>query len=470
MNITPMTKNKKLDYYYNLCREKWWNSNSCFELHKKEISYSEKKIREKRFDELVDMFVNHIILFKDFESDEDIKIWNDNLDKIIDKFLENGYIFGIDFDEKLRNNFFKVTKKFVNDAKSFDENISLNDIGQAMRNVWIINILQALMEEKIELTKAVFGYSLLYPYTDNYLDDVEVKLNDKKQFNDKLYQKLKGEAVTPLNEHEGKVYKLVENIESVFSRNKYHDLYESIIEIQNGQVKSLNQQNELIIPYERDILGISIEKGGASVLVDGYLVNGELTSEEIEFCIGYGVLLQFADDLQDVKEDLDNNHMTIMSQLAGNYKLDPIVNKLMDFTINVIDDFQKQGQNQRLDKQAENERLNKQIESEKLGRQQENQRMDKQGQNQGFKKEVQNHRLKNMIKDNCIMLILFSAALSKEFFSKEYIKEKEKYLPFTMEYIGKLKKNLRKRLKKLNNIKDKDEKIKQIVNTITRLD
>jgi hypothetical protein len=422
MNIRGKIKNRNPSNCYNLFREKWWNSNSYFQLYKKEISFSEKKIREKRFDNLIDKLVDHIYAF---ENEEDLKVWNDNLYEIINDFLKNGYIFDIDFEDELKNNFFKITKEFIKEARKFDEKITTNDIGQAMRNVWIINILQAIKGEKIELSKAIFGYSMLYPYTDNYLDNAEVGIKDKKQFNSRLYERLEGKNIVPKNENERKVYKLVENIEEIFNRQKHPKVFESLMEIQNGQVMSLNQQDEITIPYERDILGISIEKGGSSVLVDGYLVNGELTPEELEFCIGYGVLLQLADDLQDVKEDLANNHITVMSQLAGRYKLDSIVNKLMNFTVNVIDDFKK----------LEN-----------------------------------NKRIKNMIKDNCIMLILFSVVLNKEFFSKEYVKEKEKYLPFTIEYIEKLKKNLKKKFKKINNMKDKDEKIKQIVDVIINQD
>lgn len=415
-------KNCNLNSCCNLFREKWWNSSSQLELDKNKISYKEKKIREKRFNNLIDKLVNHIYIFK---SDEDIIIWNDNLNAIINKFLEKNYIFDIDFEEELKNNFIKVTKKFIKEAKNFDESISMNDIGQAMRNVWIINILQAIKGERIEFTKAIFGYSMLYPYTDNYLDNTDVNIKDKKQFNDRLYKRLEGNDICPNNEYENKVYKLVENIEEIFSRERYPKVYESLIKIQNGQVLSLNQQDEMTIPYERDILGISIEKGGSSVLVDGYIVNGELTHEELEFCVGYGVLLQIADDLQDVREDLNNKHMTIMSQLAGNYELDSIVNKLINFTINVVDDFKK-------------------------------------------KEDIQ--RLKNLIKDNCIMLILFSMALSKEFFSKKYIKEKEEYLPFTIKYIENLKNNLKKKFKKINNMRDKNEKMKQLLDGIINLD
>ncbi len=41
-----------------------------------------------------------------------------------------------------------------------------------------------------------------------------------------------------------------------------------------------------------------------------------MTKEEIEFCIGYGFLLQISDDLQDIKEDLKYNHKTIITEMA----------------------------------------------------------------------------------------------------------------------------------------------------------
>lgn len=424
MNNTmkSMKVNNELNYYYNLIRDKWWDSSSYLKLNKKKINYSEKKVREARFDNLIDKLINQICKF---DISEDTKIWNEELNQIINKFTENSYIFNIDFENTLRKNFFKITKTFIEKAKDFDEDIAMSDIGQAMRNVWIINIIQAIKEEKIELSNAVFSYSMLYPYTDNYLDNTDVGINDKIEFNSRLYRRLQGYNICSNNECEQKVYKLIENIEEVFSREKYPKVYNSLMQIQNGQVLSLNQQDEMTIPYERDILGISIKKGGASVLVDGYLVNGELSSEEIEFCIGYGVLLQIADDLQDIREDLSNEHVTIMSQLAGNYKLDCIVNKLINFTINVVDDFVMQRENQ---------------------------------------------KLKNLIKDNCIMLILFSIALSKEFFSKEYIKEKEEYLPFTIKYIENLKMNLKKKFKKINNMKNKEEKMKQMFKAIVILE
>ncbi len=39
-----------------------------------------------------------------------------------------------------------------------------------------------------------------------------------------------------------------------------------------------------------------------------------------------------------------------------------------------------------------------------------------------------------MIKNDCLMLILFSVVYNAEFFSVGYIKEVEKFIPYTIDY------------------------------------
>ena len=46
-----------------------------------------------------------------------------------------------------------------------------------------------------------------------------------------------------------------------------------------------------------------MEKGGTSVLADGYLVAGALTPAQAECIFGLGVFLQLRDDLEDVEDD-----------------------------------------------------------------------------------------------------------------------------------------------------------------------
>lgn len=410
-----------VDYFYELFRKIWWDTSSHIKLNKIKITYNEKKKREKRFDDLVDILINHL---KSFPSEnKEIFIWKNKLYEIINRFLEDGYIFDIDFNEELRESFFHVTRKFIREARIFDDKLKINDIGQAMRNVWIINIIQAIKLEEIKFSEAIFGYSMLYPYTDNYLDNVNIDIKDKINFNKRLLKRLNGEKICAENEYEGKVYSLLEYIEKEYNMENYPEVYESLIKIQIGQILSLDQQNNITIPYERDILGISIEKGGASVLVDGFIINGKLKTNEIKFCIGYGILLQLADDLQDVKEDIKNNNITIMSQLAGKYNLDSIANKLINFTIDIINNI----------------------------------------------KDNSNDALTKLIEDNCLMLIFFSIAFSKEFFSRSYIEEIENYLPFTLRYINNMKANLTKKFKTLKNLKN-NEDFMMVLDKIISLD
>src|SRR5438477_2021166 len=64
-----------------------------------------------------------------------------------------------------------LAKGLAKQARRFDPALSATDIFQASRNVWTAAGLQVLLGQRLELTPAIFAYSLLYPYTDNLLDD-----------------------------------------------------------------------------------------------------------------------------------------------------------------------------------------------------------------------------------------------------------------------------------------------------------
>lgn len=48
------------------------------------------------------------------------------------------------------------------------------------------NALQLLFGKEVYYSKANFAYSMLYPYTDNYLDNTNIDKNDKILFNNWL--------------------------------------------------------------------------------------------------------------------------------------------------------------------------------------------------------------------------------------------------------------------------------------------
>ena len=400
----------------------WYSTGSKFDLKRDKISLEEKieyekkieSFRKKLFKKLKyipkkgeeESFKNEIILeIKDFESN--LSPYNNSL---IDFFIDSGYG--------------QVTEDFIEAVEEFDPNIDVMDIFQAIRNVWIMNSIQILYGMEVKLTPSIFAYSMLYPYSDNYLDDSSISIEEKIEFNNRFKNWLLGLDDLPINKNEKRIKSLVQKIEEEYNRENYPKVYESLLYIHRAQVESLKQQKGKTIPYEKDILGISFEKGGASVLADGYLVRGELNQEEMNFCFGYGIFLQIIDDLQDIEEDLANNHMTILSQLAKEYPLDKLIDKLFLF----IHDF---------------------------------------FQNDNIFQSPDAIRLKQVIKDSSMIMIFEALAKNKTIFSKDYINKMESYSLTRFSYLSKMENKFKReftsediiRISKLFGINKKDQLI-----------
>jgi hypothetical protein len=150
---------------------------------------------------------------------------------------------------------------------------------------------------------------MLYPLTDNLLDDPRVEGGEKRAFNERFGRRLAGLTVSPGGPREAAVYRLVARIEEEFPRCDFADVFESLLAIHSGQVRSIEQQDEPRLT-DSEIVSISCEKGGSSVLADLYLVTGGASFLEERFAFGYGVFLQLLDDLQDVGRDLAAGHPT----------------------------------------------------------------------------------------------------------------------------------------------------------------
>ncbi len=241
---------------------------------------------------------------------------------------------------------FQSTIDFVRVARSFDPEMSFHDIFQATRNVWIMNGVQFLLGQKVELTPSIFAYSMLYPYTDNFLDNPLVCDSDKISFCDRFLKRLQGVDVVAVNDDELKIFRMVELIEENWNREKYPKVYESLIGIHDAQVNSvrlLNVSDEL---NSDDILKICIQKGGTSVVADGYLVLGNLKLEQEKFLYSYGAYLQLLDDLQDVGDDYNSSLMTYFSFSAQSQKLDELANMILNLGLKVVQQAKNMGTGQ----------------------------------------------------------------------------------------------------------------------------
>ncbi len=250
---------------------------------------------------------------------------------VIRVFLQNVFDFEPDQLEIILSSEFKnVSKDFFYKARMFGPELSPENIYQGMRNVWIMNGLQLMMGIPVEITPSVFAYSMIYPYSDNLLDDLDITAKEKQEFSHRFNQRLHGENVEPQNHTESQLFRLVGLFEEQFPRNEFPKVYESLYAIQQGQTRSLKLINCNGLE-DSVIREICFEKGGASVLADGYLVAGRLSPEQEQALFGYGIYLQLLDDIQDVKEDADAQTKTLFSCLDGTPDLGSFVNKTIHF-------------------------------------------------------------------------------------------------------------------------------------------
>ena len=300
--------------------------------------------------------------------------------------------------------YFDATAEFARRARAFDAELPIHDLSQALRNVWIMHLGQLLLGLELRFTWPIFAYSLLYPFTDNFLDDPGLGREAKRRFCDRLERRLAGDRLLPASTHERSVFRLVGRIEESFPRQRHGDVYRSLLAIHRAQTRSLAQDGEALC--EARILELSVAKGGASVLADGYLVAGGLSPEEVDFFFGYGVFLQLADDLQDVAEDLRVGHQTLFSQRAARGPLDGLTDRLVHFLDGVL-----------------------RCERFAAGR----------------------YRvLKSLIRQSCVQLIVQSAAQQPRFFSRPYLRRLQSHCLTDFAYLRRQRRSLGRRYRRIN--------------------
>lgn len=381
----------------NNLKKLWWDTPSSFPKLDKQYNDKEKKKREKAAELYTDQISDLAKELQQAGNGAEIKPGTGSKARAL---LREAGRNVLDIEDKyldiiLEDGFFKATSDFIKSAREFDPAIHIDDIMQAMRNVWIMNCIQVLSGLRVAFSRSVFAYSMLYPYTDNFLDAADIDGEEKKRSMKRLGIKLAGNAAMPLNEQDKAVFALVDMIEGQFPRREYPEVYKSLIEILNGQQSSLLQQNRQASPYELDILDITFSKGGSSVLADAYLVSGNLGHGEAGFMYGFGILLQLADDLQDAGSDLAGGHMTMFSQTAGKWELDKLTSKYLNFILKI------------LDKESSN-----------------------------FTGKAKD--MLEIIRYNCILLVLAAVAKNSRYYSREYLKKLEAYSPVSFGYIKKL--------------------------------
>jgi hypothetical protein len=292
----------------------------------------------------------------------------------------------------LRNDFLPVGTQLAQWARRFDANLSMADITQACRNAWTACGLQPLLGDPMAITPSILGYSLLYPYSDNYLDQENVSDEAKLRFSERFRSRLRGERPFAADYRERALWALIQLIEGQYSRLRYPQVFDCLLAIHRAQEESIKQLGRPDYCDDTEVLRMSCGKGGSSVLADACLAHGSLNQEESRFAFEWGVLLQLGDDLQDVHEDMRRGSVTLFSRAAAQGRpLDGLAMQLLNF-------------------------------SERMGA-----RMDRLPNGTRV--------LKELLKMSWRSLIISAVANSSEFFSAGFLDEAERCSPFRFEFL-----------------------------------
>lgn len=280
----------------------------------------------------------------------------------------------------------RETKHFIDKVRNFDETLKPEHIWQALRNYFIYAIIVEMQGEEQNAANPILAYSLLYPYTDNYIDDHRVSREEKDHYNRIIASKLKGEPITIGSLLEEKTCSLLDMILNEYEGEKQKRIAETLLRLLEAQTQSISQQ-ETVVAKDR-LLDISICKGSTSVLADYLFAASDWLENEEIFYLKFGFLLQLLDDLQDIDEDRGIGTCTLMTQAEEQRKLEQCVNRLLWFSWNVIREF-----------------------------------------------TPRNPGIKDFVLKYCVEVLLLAAAANQQFFSGQYLKALEAYLPFSLEFL-----------------------------------
>ena len=383
-----LEKDRITENYLNIVKREWlMSSDDTFPEFITEISEEKKAQNEAYIKTILDDFQKQIKQFTRISFGR--KKQCQKMFHLIRDILYNETIIGLhsSMNRNTIDTFQEELMEFMRQVRTFSPELSFEGIGQALRNYIVYAMFKEIHEKQSGFSMAGFGYSMLYPFTDNYIDSINLSEAEKAEFNQIIRDKIKGNRPHPKCLHQQKTCALLQAIESEYPRENDTTVYDLLLMMLEAQENSLRQQNNNVKLTLEERLDISLYKGGISVLIDRYFVKKELTEAETIMYLGLGFFLQLADDLQDIGEDSRQGYQTLLTDDLNCSSEEQLVNKMLNFVHKIMATY-----------------------------------------------KAENALFQDFVLNNCFQLIYTSVIRSKEFFSQEYLKQIEKYLPVSSSF------------------------------------
>ena len=237
-----ITKDKIERICFDEILELWKGLPTSFPEFLVEVEEAKKQRNEAIIQEMAGQWRKKIKAFP--TKQEEQKNWKQEMDKLIGEFLAKEQLLGIKdhMSQETFEAFQAETKRFVRKTRSFDSKLTMENIWQALRNYFIYAVIADLQGQKQECKETAFSYSLLYPYTDNYIDEKQHSRQQKEAYNNMIYDVLKEKPVISEKGIAEKTCQLLEILLNTYEDEKRKEAQNLLLLMLEAQNNSIRQQ------------------------------------------------------------------------------------------------------------------------------------------------------------------------------------------------------------------------------------
>lgn len=238
---------------------------------------------------------------------------------------------------KVQKKIHQMLEEFKAKAHQLIPQMKEYDIKRAASNIWPMLCFQAISNINLKITNSMIGFSMLYPLTDDIIDNQKISSEQKKSFIPRFSRLITHGDSNPENELEKEVWRMFHLIEKQWNRKKYAKTYHMMNQLFIAQIDSQRQFGGQAlnkpIPDFQDIWDITLRKGSFSVLSDIYLVKKKIHPNEYSFAAHFGTVTQFLNDIKDVDNDFKEGQHTPFNYVAHvkKQKMDRIVDNFYHY-------------------------------------------------------------------------------------------------------------------------------------------
>lgn len=370
-------------------KENWLGEKTCPPEFLPLFSKDQKQANETRLSEAASRLRKQITAFSHVRTRK--KQWKNEMEQLLCEMVWMDPMLRIEkaMTKESFTAFEEEMKALVRRVRRFDPKLTMEELGQALRNYMVYAVFLELNGLPQKCTANIFGYSMLYPYTDNYVDAPNRSKEELHRYNRMIADQIQGESYDAVTNHDRRTIELLSLAQESYARPD--DGYGGLLLMLEAQQESQKQNDREHPPTEDETLVITLLKGGVSVLLDRYFIGLPLTEKDYHFYYEFGFLLQLCDDLQDISSDQQSGCHTVFSACRSKEETVRNVNRLIHRMKRLFDAY-----------------------------------------------ECAREPFKEFLLRNCLLLILCSAAASREYMTEKWLVWLEERLPVSMDYLQKI--------------------------------